>query len=183
MRRLVVGLVLLIIGAAASVRADQADPRLDGLFGELAAATDEASAAAIEARIWAIWHEIDDPASARLLRQGGEAMAGRVFQIAIVSFNRLIARSPDFAEGWNRRATLHFLMGNDEASIRDIEATLRLEPRHFGALSGLGLIMMRNDRPDAALRSFEAALEVHPHLPGARSHVEALRQLVEGEPT
>ena len=183
MRILAIGLALSVIIVASVAQADQDDPRLDGLFVELAAAENEAAAAAIEARIWTIWHEVDDPASARLLRQGGEAMASRVFQVAIVSFNRLIARSPDFAEAWNRRATLHFLMGNDEASVRDIEATLRLEPRHFGALSGLGLIMMRNDRPDAALRSFEAALEVHPHLPGARSHVEALRQLVEGEPT
>ena len=183
MRILAIGLALLISAAAPAVLADQADPRLDGLFDELGATTDEARAALIEAEIWAIWHEVDDPASARLLRQGSDAMASRVFQVAIVSFNRLIARSPDFAEGWNRRATLHYLMGNDEESIRDIETTLRLEPRHFGALSGLGLIMMRNDRPDAALRSFEAALEVHPYLPGARSHVDALRSLVEGEPT
>ena len=183
MRILAIGFAFVMIAGASLARADQADPRLDPLFAELGAADNQASAAAIEAEIWTIWHEVDDPASARLLRQGGEAMASRVFQVAIVSFNRLIARSPDFAEAWNRRATLHFLMGNDEASVRDIEATLRLEPRHFGALSGLGLIMMRNDRPDAALRSFEAALEVHPHLPGARSHVEALRQLVEGEPT
>ncbi len=183
MRILVIGLALSMIVAASFASADQQDPRLDPLFAELSAAESEAAAATIEAEIWSIWQEVDDPASARLLRQGGEAMASRVFQVAIVSFNRLIARSPDFAEGWNRRATLHFLMGNDAASVRDIEATLRLEPRHFGALSGLGLIMMRNDRPDAALRSFEAALEVHPYLPGARSHLEALRQLVEGEPT
>jgi tetratricopeptide (TPR) repeat protein len=110
-------------------------------------------------------------------------MAKRVFPIAIVSFNRLIARSPDFAEAWNRRATLHYLMGNDAASIKDIEQTLALEPRHFGALSGLGLIMMRNQRPGVALRSFEAALELHPHLPAARAHLEPLRELLEGEPT
>jgi len=183
MRILAIGLTLLLSAMAPMAAADQDDPRLDGLFAALATADDEAAAASIETEIWAIWHEIDDPASARLLRQGSEAMASRVFQIAILSFNRLVDRSPDFAEAWNRRATLHYLMGNDEASIRDIEATLRLEPRHFGALSGLGLIMLRNDQPLAALRSFEAALEVHPHLPAARAHLEPLRQLVEGEPT
>ena len=183
MRILAIGLTLLLSAMAPMAAADQDDPRLDGLFAGLATADDEAAAASIETEIWTIWHEIDDPASARLLRQGSEAMASRVFQIAILSFNRLVDRSPDFAEAWNRRATLHYLMGNDEASIRDIEETLRLEPRHFGALSGLGLIMLRNDRPLAALRSFEAALEVHPHLPAARAHLEPLRQLVEGEPT
>lgn len=183
MRILALGLTLLLMATAPMAAADQDDSRLDDLFAALSTAGDEAKAAAIESQIWAIWHEIDDPASARLLRQGGEAIASRVFQVAIVSYDRLIARSPDFAEAWNRRATLHYMMGNDEASVRDIEETLRLEPRHFGALSGLGLIMLRNDRPRAALRSFEAALEVHPHLPAARAHLEPLRQLVEGEPT
>ena len=183
MRMLAIGLVLWLGAAVPLAAADQEDPRLDGLFAALAAAEDSAAAAPIEARIWSIWHEIDDPASARLLRQGSDAMASRAFPVAILSFNRLIDRSPDFAEAWNRRATLHFLMGNDEASVRDIEETLRLEPRHFGALSGLGLIMLRNDQPMAALRSFEAAIEVHPHLPAARAHLEPLRQMLEGEPT
>ncbi len=185
MRMLIIGLVLVLVlaGTAQPLRADQDDPRLDALFGQLLAAGSVDSAQAVEAEIWTIWLEIEDTASARLLRQGSDAMARRLFPVAIHSFNRLIDRSPGFAEGWNRRATLHYLMGNDEASIRDIERTLALEPRHFGALSGLGLIMLRNDRPEAALRSFEAALAVHPHLPAARAHLEPLRQLLEGEPT
>jgi tetratricopeptide (TPR) repeat protein len=183
MRMLIIGLMLVLIGSLGQARADQDDPRLDGLFDQLAAAGSAEGARAIEAEIWAIWLEIEDTASARLLRQGSDAMARRLFPVAVHSFNRLIDRSPGFAEGWNRRATLHYLMGNDEASVRDIEQTLALEPRHFGALSGLGLIMLRNDQPAAALRSFEAALEVHPHLPAAEAHLEPLRQLLEGEPT
>ncbi len=183
MRPLIAGLVLLLAALGQTSQAGQDDPRLDELFSSLNEAATPETAADIEAEIWSIWHEIDDSSSARLLRQGSDAMAKRVFPIAIISFNRLIARSPDFAEAWNRRATLHYLMGNDAASIRDIEKTLALEPRHFGALSGLGLIMMRNRRPAVALRSFEAALEVHPHLPAARAHLEPLRELLEGEPT
>jgi tetratricopeptide (TPR) repeat protein len=183
MRMLIIGLVLILGGLGQTVRADQDDPRLEALFGQLGEAASVEAAQVIEAEIWTIWLEIEDTASARLLRQGSDAMARRLFPVAIHSFNRLIDRSPDFAEAWNRRATLHYLMGNDEASVRDIEETLRLEPRHFGALSGLGLIMLRNDRPEAALRSFEAALEVHPHLPAARAHLEPLRELVEGSPT
>ena len=180
---LIIGIALGPTGGTQQARADQDDPRLDDLFSRLGLAPSEAAAQAVEAEIWTIWLEIDDSASARLLRQGSDAMARRLYPIAIHSFNRLIDRSPNFAEGWNRRATLHYLMGNDEASIRDIEQALALEPRHFGALSGLGLIMLRNDRPAAALRSFEAALEVHPHLPAARAHLAPLRQLIEGEPT
>lgn len=183
MRWLIIGLVLLLAGAGQTVRADQDDPRLDDLFGDLRAATSAEAALPIEAEIWAIWLEIEDSASARLLRQGSDAMARRLFPIAVHSFNRLVDRSPGFAEGWNKRATLHYLMGDDEASIRDIEQTLALEPRHFGALSGLGLIMLRNDQPEAALRSFEAALDLHPNLPAARAHLEPLRVMVEGEPT
>lgn len=181
MRLLILLLSLLLI--AGTGRADQDDPRLDPLFTALGEAETADAASAIEAEIWEIWQETDDSASARLMRQGSDAMARRVFPVAILSFNRLIDRAPDFAEAWNRRATLHYLMGNDAASIADIERTLALEPRHFGALSGLGLIMLRNQRPAAALRSFEAALELHPHLPAARIHIEELRKLLEGEPT
>jgi tetratricopeptide (TPR) repeat protein len=183
MRGLIIGLFLVFLASGEPVRADQDDPRLDALFGSLLAAPSAAAAQPIEAEIWAIWLEIDDSASARLLRQGSDAMARRLFPVAIRSFDRLVDRSPGFAEGWNKRATLHYLMGNDEASIRDIERTLALEPRHFGALSGLGLIMLRNDQPAAALRSFEAALDLHPNLPAARAHLEPLRDMVEGEPT
>ena len=183
MRSLIIGLMVVLGYLGQAARADQDDPRLDALFGELSAADSVESAGAIEAEIWTIWLEIEDTASARLLRQGSDAMARRLFPVAIHSFNRLIDRSPTFAEAWNKRATLHYLMGNDEASVRDIEQTLALEPRHFGALSGLGLIMLRNERPAAALRSFEAALDLHPHLPAARAHLEPLRQMVEGEPT
>lgn len=183
MRRLLIGLLLALASFGQSAEADQADPRLDALFSELGAAATPRAAETVEAQIWTIWQEIDDPASARLLRQGSDAMARRLFPVAIHSFNRLVERSPDFAEAWNRRATLHYLMGNDAASISDIQQTLALEPRHFGALSGLGLIMLRNDRPAAALRSFEAALELHPNLPAARAHVEPLRELLQGERT
>ncbi len=181
-RKLMIWVGLVLVALAQPARADQDDPRLDTLFEDLQTAGSVTAAQPIEAEIWSIWLKIDDSASARLLRQGSDAMARRLFPVAIHSFNRLIERSPGFAEAWNRRATLHYLMGNDEASIRDIEQALVLEPRHFGALSGLGLIMLRNDRPAAALRSFEAALEVHPHLPAARAHLEPLRDMLVGEP-
>lgn len=162
--------------------ADQEDARLGPLFEALHEAGSAEAAEPIEAAIWEIWGETSDPDSARLMRQGNRAMAAHLFPLAAQSFNRLIDRAPGFAEAWNRRATLHFLMGNYGASIEDIEETLALEPRHFGALSGLGLIMLDLDRPETALRSFEAALAVHPYLPGARARVIELHRRLEGDP-
>jgi tetratricopeptide (TPR) repeat protein len=163
-------------------RADQDDARLESLFAALQVAGSAEAAQPIEAEIWRIWGETSDPASARLMRQGSRAMEAGALPLAALSFNRLIEREPGFAEAWNKRATLHYLMGNYAASIDDIEHTLELEPRHFGALSGLGLIMLGLDRPAAALRSFEAALAVHPHLPGARTHIVELRRRLDGDP-
>lgn len=174
------GLALLAC-VAATAAADQNDSRLDPLFDRLAAA-DAVEGRAIEARIWAIWSEIDDPRSQMLLEAGSVAMANRRHAEARRHLDALVERSPDFAEGWNRRATLFWLQGDYPASVRDIGRTLALEPRHFGALSGLGLIYMAIGEHEAALRSFEAALAIHPGLPGARHHVEMLRRGLGGAP-
>jgi tetratricopeptide (TPR) repeat protein len=107
------------------------------------------------------------------------AMDRGEFRSALQHFSSLIQRSPGFAEGWNRRATLHYLRGNYASSARDIKQTLLLEPRHFGALSGLGLIMIRLREPDAAIVAFEKALAVNPHAANVRYHLERLRDLVQ----
>ena len=103
--------------------------------------------------------------AARRRWQSGDLRTARA------AFDLLVQRQPNFAEAWNKRATLLYLMGDDAGSIADIGRTLALEPRHFGALSGLGLIDARNDRPEQALRSFEAALAIHPFLPGAKASI------------
>ena len=89
--------------------------------------------------------------------------------------------APEFAEGWNRRATVHFLRGDYGASVADIMRVLELEPRHFGALSGLGIILDRLDRKSEALAVFRRALEIHPHLDGASEAVDRLTPTVEGQ--
>jgi tetratricopeptide (TPR) repeat protein len=160
----------------------QKDPRLDNLFPALKTAETLDEAHQIETDIWSTWGEIENVESARLLEQGTNAMGRRAWSTALQQFNELIAREPEFAEAWNKRATLYYLIGDYRASIDDIAHTLRLEPRHFGALSGLGLIYMRLDKPEAALKSFEAALALHPMLPGALSHVEVLRERLAGSP-
>jgi tetratricopeptide (TPR) repeat protein len=166
-----------------SAIADQNDRRLDGLFEKLHVTPDAAEGRAIEQEIWQIWLESDDATVNRLMREGIAAMNLQQFGLALERFDRMVERAPEFAEGWNKRATVHFLMGDLQASVLDIERTLGLEPRHFGALSGLGLIYNAIDEPRAALRSFEAALELNPHLEVTRERVEELRRELQGRRT
>jgi tetratricopeptide (TPR) repeat protein len=172
---------LLIAGHGGSAaRADQDDPRLDGLFDRLRSVAAGAEAAAIQGEIWAIWIASEDREAARLMRQGIGAMAMHELDAALVAFDHLVEQAPEFAEGWNKRATVHYLMGNFDDSVRDIQKTLALEPRHFGALSGLGMIYDALEESESALRSYEAALEINPHLGGPRQRIEELRGALRG---
>lgn len=175
-------LALLLPAVPDPARARQGDPRLEELFTRLKAAPSAADAAPVEQAIWAIWIEAGDAGKDALMVRGTEALSRRDYLAARESLDALVRQAPDFAEAWNKRATLHFATGDYRASVEDIQATLRLEPRHFGALSGLGLIYLAIDRPEAATRSFEAALAIHPNLPGAKAHVEMLKERIEGEP-
>ncbi|MEO1017431.1 MAG: tetratricopeptide repeat protein [Pseudomonadota bacterium] len=179
MRLLILAAALLLM-LSGPLRADQDDARLDGLFDQLHDADGPGEARQIEQRIWRVWNLVDDRQSARLLDQGNAAMAGRAYDVALGFYDQLVSRDPDFAEAWNRRATLNFMAGNYEASVIDIRRTLALEPRHFGALSGLGLIYMALDENEAAIRSFEAALDIHPHMEGPKTHIERLQGELEG---
>lgn len=178
-------LLALLLGAclAGPAPADQTDPRLGPLLDRLKAARDLAEAEAIEGEIWQIWTEIANPASSILMDQAVQAMQQARLDTAVTYLDALAAIEPDVAEVWNKRATVHFLRGDYAASVADIQRTLALEPRHFGALSGLGLIYLALDEPEAALRSFEAALVLYPLMPGPKAHVEALRSRVGGDPT
>lgn len=162
-----------------SANADQTDARLDPLFAQLKSITDHRHGTELSNLIWAIWLEVDDIEVRQRLHDGMIAMDGGEFGSALQHFSSLIQRSPGFAEGWNRRATLHYLRGDYASSARDIKQTLLLEPRHFGALSGLGLIMIRLREPDAAIIAFEKALAVNPHAANVRYHLERLRNLVQ----
>jgi tetratricopeptide (TPR) repeat protein len=180
LRIFAVALICWLLTAGAIAMASQDDPRLGPLFDRLHAATSPQEVGDIEQSIWRIWSESGDEGVDRVLRHGTGAMMARQFDSALISFNMVIERRPDFAEGWNKRATLYYLVGNYRASINDVERTLALEPRHFGALSGLGLIHMALGDAEQALEAFEAALAVHPHLQNSRRYVEQLRPQVFG---
>ena len=159
--------------------AGQDDPRLNDLFAELKSSETVAAAAGIEIQIWRIWSLSNDAAVDRMLAGGTAAINHGGYDAAMTSFNSVIEMRPDFAEDWNKRATLYYLMGDYDRSIADVERTLALEPRHFGALAGLGLINMELERHAEALAAFEATLAVHPHMPHARRMVKRLRALQE----
>ena len=146
--------------------------RLDGLFRQLA--EDPADPHAVEDLIWALWTNHPDPQVDAAMNQAIAAVAGRRLEAAHAMLDALVAAYPDWAEAWNKRATLLFLMGRDEDSIADIHRTLKLEPRHFGALCGFAQIALRQGHPAAARAAFEAALAVNPHLTGVREMVERL---------
>jgi tetratricopeptide (TPR) repeat protein len=174
---------LALVGMAPdAARSDQRDPRLDPLFARLQMTASDAEAHAIEQRIWLIWGESADIRLDSLMEEGVVAMAQRRLQAALERFDRMVEEAPDFAEAWNKRATVHYLLGNYRASVRDIQRTLDLEPRHFGALSGLGLIYDALEQPAAALRSFEAAVAINPHLGSIKARIEQLRRELGGSP-
>ncbi len=175
--------VFLAVGPPGSAHADQEDGRLKILFDRLAVTADAAEARSLEAAIWRIWLEPGDAKLEAVMAQGIAAMNGGRLGAALAFFDRVTREAPGFAEGWNKRATVHYLMNDFDASVRDIVRTLALEPRHFGALSGLGLINMALERPDAALRAFEQVLEIHPNSAGARAHARRLRDILKGDET
>ena len=156
--------------------ADQKDPRLALLFEKLGGSDTVVEAQMLELQIWQIWTEAKDGPTDTLMQLGLGAMQAGNLAGALELFDAVTLGKPDFAEGWNKRATVLYMLGAHERSAEDVAKVLALEPRHFGALSGLGLINMELDRTDAALEAFERALKVHPHLPGVKQRVEVLKK-------
>ena len=166
-----------------STRADQTDPRLPELFERLKTATDAKTAQVTASDIWSIWSERpDNERLSRLLKKGTEQMnAGRLRE-AEKLFTTIIDSAPDFAEAWNKRATVYFLMGAYDLSKQDIAQTIAREPQHFGALSGLGLVETHIGDYEAALKAYEKAATIHPFLDGYDDMMGRLRKLAQGTP-
>jgi tetratricopeptide (TPR) repeat protein len=163
---------------------DDPEATLDGLFAELQEAETLDQAQELEREIWTEWFTYDgEDEDVRFVMMDGQDAAMRgMLEFAEERYSRAIELDPDYAEAWNRRATIRFYRGDYAGSIADIREVLAREPRHFGALSGLGLNMLALDRPEEALEAFEAALEIHPMMPGPRAHVEMLKELLAGDP-
>jgi len=170
-----------LVVASPLARADQSDPRLPALFDQLRSAGDDETAAPITAQIWAIWLHSDDPRAAALMSAGVDSLSAGNLDKALDIFTHLTTVAPDFAEGWNKRATVLYMLGRPADSIKGIDRVLALEPRHFGALSGLGLCDALLHRDQDALRAFQRALAVDPYAPGIRLNIELLKKRLAGE--
>jgi tetratricopeptide (TPR) repeat protein len=153
---------------------------LDFLFGALKAAPDEASAKHVEARIWAIWLQTPSDTAALLMARAKAAMDAQQADVALKLLDAIVKLRPDYVEAWNRRATLYYLRNDYAHSLGDIQQVLAREPRHFGALAGLGMIMQDLGDDKRALEAFRKALAINPHLEKVPELIKTLSEKVEG---
>ena len=174
--RLTTLIFALSMSVTLNLHADQNDKRLNGLFEQLSLVSNPVVLRATENQIWAIWLEHKNPDVQQLLTLGTEAMNRRQFPEALLIFSQIVENFPDFAEGWNKRATLYYLVGNTDASIEDIKRTLELEPRHFGALSGLGLVYLQQGKLALAEEAFQQLIAVHPNSPSAQENLRLVKE-------
>jgi tetratricopeptide (TPR) repeat protein len=171
-------ILTILQGLGTAVPHPRADERLLRLFETLQRAPNADVAETIEGEIWQIWCNASDETGRLLMQEGIAALSGGRTEPAELTFTRLIAHDPDFPEAWNKRATARFLLDDHMGSVADIEETLRREPRHFGALSGLGQIMMAESEWVGATIALEAALRFNPHLKTVRAAVDALKRRI-----
>ena len=153
---------------------------LDFLFGALKAAPDQESAKAVEARIWALWSATPSDTAALLMSRAKTAMDGKDTDVALKLLDAVIKLRPDYVEAWNRRATIYYLQNDYSRSMEDIRQVLIREPRHFGALAGLGMIMQETGDDKHALDAFRKALAINPYLERVPELVKSLTEKVEG---
>lgn len=173
--------------AGGQVVVEETDPeeeqsRLDQLFADLAEADEPSKAERAAREIQMIWMESGSDTVDILMSRAGKAIQGEDHALALDLLDVIVVLKPSYAEGWNRRATVHYMREDFGKSLVDIERTLALEPRHWGALSGLAIIQRRLGYEADALQTFKRALEVNPGLENAVEAIEALEKKAEGAP-
>ena len=146
-----------------SVNADQNDERLEGLFEILSKTESDIQINKVTSSIWDIWHETNDSSIDADFYRGLESMRTGDLLMAVAFFTRVIDNNPNFAEGWNKRATVYYMLGKFDASMKDIRETLNLEPRHFGAMDGMGLIFIHLEQFDKAIDIYDQMLQIFPN--------------------
>jgi tetratricopeptide (TPR) repeat protein len=183
MRRFVFALAAALSLAACNAStpaASRHDPELDALFMQLEQVEDAAAAAPIEQAIWAHWADSGSPTVNILLERAAAAENAGDAELAERFLDQASDLAPDYAETWNRRANLYYSTDDYTGAIAAIQETLKREPRHFGALAGLGLIYEELGQHRAALEAFRAALVIHPHYETALQGVRRLEPRVDG---
>ena len=152
---------------------------LDELFEQLQEG-DGGGYERIERKIWREWRRSGSDSVDFLLERGMDAMSNGNLTTAVEHFTAAIDHAPDFAEAWNMRATTFFMMDEFGLSVADIQETLRLNPRHFGALGGFGMILEQTERPKQAMGVYKKLLNVHPHNKAALAAFARLSELLQG---
>lgn len=168
------------VAAASMTPAQAQDDQLDTLFSSLAE-PDQENWESIENAIWRAWSDSGSKSMDLLLQRGKKAMSDGDLKLAIEHFTAVTDHAPDFAEGWNMRATAFFGAGEYGLSIADVQRTLALNPRHFGALQGLGRMLEEMEDYPNALIAYREALAIHPHRPGLKEAIERLDAQVAGQ--
>ena len=158
-----VALLALWPGALLAAPLDR-EALADRLYERLAAATTEEEGSRAEDAVWEMWIDHPDAEIRDAIALGMRQREAYDWDAALKTFSRVIERDPDYAEGWNQRAFIHFLKGDYDASLADLDKTLELEPRHFGALAGVGLIFMSTNRFDEGQKILRQAVAIHPFL-------------------
>jgi len=177
-----------VLEGAAQSQSGASDPQQalenlsQDLLDKLATIESETEAAVIEEEIWDAWLVSGSPTVDIVMKRGLEYQESEDPESARDMFDRAIAIKPDYAEAWNRRALLFFNDGKYDEAIADLESTLTYEPRHFGAWIGLGMIFESIERPEAALKAYRNALEIHPHALAAKRGEARMSRIVEGMP-
>jgi len=139
---------------------------------------DESVREAAEQALWIVWSRSGNAQVDKLFAQGLEEMNGGRFDDGIATFTRVIELAPEFAEGWNKRATLYFITGEYRKSLADCDQVMKRNPAHFGALAGYGQIYLRLDEPERALEYFKRALAVNPNMESVEAMVQVLERAI-----
>ena len=155
--------------------------RLDQLFADLKRERNEKAAERIAGRIWGEWAQSGSASVDLMMQWSQKAMENQKYDVALDFLDQVVTLQPAYAEGWNRRATVHFMMKNYGKSMSDIDHTLHLEPRHFGALSGLAQIMADTGHKQSALEAWQKVLAIYPMMRSAQNQVSALSEELAGE--
>jgi tetratricopeptide (TPR) repeat protein len=168
--------------AAATVLNDSArGQRLDQLFNSLKTAQSASDALAAQQEISSIWLQSGDPNVDYQMQIAIQAMDELYYASALKVLNTIIVNRPDYAEAYNKRATLYYMVGNYQESLKDIDETLKLEPRHFGAIAGKGMVYLKLKQPDKALAAFRDALAIDPALANIATEVQMLEEQIKAK--
>lgn len=182
-----IALLALMMAAAcqpaAKAPTPPADPRLDAMFADLKAAPDAFTATKIEEKIWIHWGSSGSPTVDILMERALNAEAAKQIDLAQTYLSEASKLAPDYAEAWNRRAVIAFAAEDYTAALDFIQETLKREPRHFGALAGLGALYEQMGQERAALAAYKEALAIHPHMESAKQGATRLSPKLDGQDT